>query len=198
MHRATAPESGRLGATTFRTENTDLPIPRMIGTLILSHGRLADELLSAARTITGGLEGFGALSLDWGDGFEEAQVQIRAALERLDRGEGVLILTDMFGGTPCNVALTFLDPGKVEIVTGVNLPMVVRLACLGSRELSVSEAAKWLRDKGRRSICLASDIQTQRCPPPGSFSDPAEDEGEAPAHASREPTPVGAGREDGG
>ncbi len=163
----------------------------MIGTLILSHGRLADELLAAARTITGGLEGFGALSLDWSDGFEEAKTQIRDALEHLDRGDGVLILTDMFGGTPCNVALTFLDPGRVEIVTGVNLPMVVRLACLGRRELTVSEAASWLRDKGRHSICLASDIQAQRCPPPGGCSDAAEE-------AAREAAEVGAGREDRG
>ncbi len=169
----------------------------MIGTLILSHGRLADELLSAARTITGGLEGFDALSLEWSDGFDEAQTQIRAALERLDRGEGVLILTDMFGGTPCNVALTFLDPGRVEIVTGVNLPMVVRLACLGRNELSLSEAARWLCDKGRRSICLASDIQAERCSPVGGPR--AEDEMcEAAVADVRHPATVGAGPEDGG
>ncbi len=170
----------------------------MIGTLILSHGRLADELLAAARTITGGLEGFGALSLDWSDGFEEAQVQIRAALERLDQGDGVLILTDMFGGTPCNVALTFLEPGKVEIVTGVNLPMVVRLACLGRREPSLSEAASWLRDKGRRSICLASDVQAERCPPPGGCAESTEVLEGTARHGAEEPAPVGAAREGGG
>ena len=159
----------------------------MIGTLILSHGRLADELLTAARTISGELEGFGALSLDWSDGFNEAQTKIGEAIVRLDRGDGVLVLTDMFGGTPCNVALTFLEPGKVEVVTGVNLPMVVRLACLGRREMPVGEVAHWLREKGRSSICLASDIQAQRCPPPGPCGGAADEqpaEGGARAEAA--------------
>ena len=139
----------------------------MIGTLILSHGNLADELLAAARTISGDLDGFAALSLDWSDGFDEAQTRIAQALESLDQGDGVVILTDMFGGTPCNVALTFMDPGKVEIVTGVNLPMVVRLACRGKREKPVHEVARWLREKGRAAICLASDVQAERCCAPG-------------------------------
>lgn len=163
----------------------------MIGTLILSHGKLADELLAAADTISGGLEGFSAVSLDWSDGFDEAQAKIRGALERLDQGEGVLVLTDMFGGTPCNVALTFLEPGKVEIVTGVNLPMVVRLACLGDREMPVQEVARWLREKSRSSICLASDIQGQRCPPPGPCAEPDEE-------PAAEEAPVGTSHEGGG
>ncbi|HUP41627.1 MAG TPA: PTS sugar transporter subunit IIA [Thermoanaerobaculia bacterium] len=169
----------------------------MIGTLILSHGSLADELLTAARTITGELERFDALSLDWSDGFDEAKTKIGAAIERLNGDGGVLILTDMFGGTPCNVALTFLEPGKVEIVTGVNLPMVVRLACLGRREMPVAEVAGWLREKGRSSICLASDIQGQRCPPPGPCPAPAEETAGAAAPVEAA-APVGAGREGGG
>lgn len=178
----------------------------MIGTLILSHGNLADELLTAARTIAGGLDGFRAVSLDWSDGFDEAQTKIRDALAVLDRGEGVLILTDMFGGTPCNVALTFLEPEKVEIVTGVNLPMVVRLACLGNREMPVQEVAAWLRDKGRSSICLASDVQGHGPPAGRSRSgvepcveeaQPGEGDGTPDAEtASRES--VGTGREGGG
>jgi len=156
----------------------------MIGTLILSHGNLADELLTAAQTITGELDGFGAVSLDWNDGFDKAQARIKEALDRLDRGDGVLVLTDLFGGTPCNVALTFLDPGKVEIVTGVNLPMVVRLACLGKREMPVQEVARWLRDKGRSSISLASDVNGGR-----DAADPCSEE---------VPAAVGAVGEDGG
>jgi PTS system mannose-specific IIA component len=166
----------------------------MIGTLILSHGSLADELLAAARTISGDLEGFGSLSLDWSDGFDEAKSRIQEALERLDQGDGVLVLTDMFGGTPCNVALTFLEPGKVEIVTGVNLPMVVRLACRGKREKPVQEVARWLREKGRTSICLASDVQAERCcatPIPCADETAAEEVGEV-AMAS------GAGGREGG
>lgn len=161
----------------------------MIGTLIVSHGNLADELLTAAQTITGELEGFGAVSLDWNDGFDQAQARIKNALELLDQGDGVLVLTDLFGGTPCNVALTFLEPGRVEIVTGVNLPMVVRLACLGKREMPVHEVAHWLRDKGRSSISLASDVQAER-PAPAPCAD---EESEA-----AEVTAVGAGLEDGG
>ena len=104
----------------------------MIGKLVLTHGGLARELLAAAQVIAGSTEGFEALSLDWNDPFESARAKVAAAVARLDQGEGVLILTDMFGGTPCNVALTFQRPGTVEILTGVNLPMVLRLACQGS------------------------------------------------------------------
>lgn len=134
----------------------------MIGTLILSHGRLADELLTAGDTIAGGLEGFEAVSLDWSENYDQAQSKIRECLDRLDQGDGVLILTDMFGGTPCNIALTFMQPGRVEIVTGVNLPMVVRLGCLGCRERPLAEVARWLRDKTRGSICVATDVHAGR------------------------------------
>ncbi len=105
-----------------------------IGKLILTHGGLARELLSAASVISGRLDGFEALSLDWSDGFDEARGKVAAALERLDQGQGVLILTDMYGGTPCNIAMTFFQPGRVEILTGVNLPMVLRLACQAEAE----------------------------------------------------------------
>jgi PTS system mannose-specific IIA component len=160
----------------------------MIGTLILSHGRLADELLAAGRTIAGGLDAFEAVSLDWSETYEQAQTKIRESLDRLDQGNGVLILTDMFGGTPCNIALTFMEPGKVEIVTGVNLPMVVRLGCLGSRERPLSEVARWLREKTRGSICVASDVQSGR---PAACADQAPDQDESDAR------PVGAAHEGG-
>ena len=153
----------------------------VIGTLILSHGQLADELLSAARTISGDLSGFKALSLDWSDGFEQAQDKIRQTLEELDEGDGVLILTDMFGGTPCNVALTFMEPGKVEIVTGVNLPMVVRLGCLVEKGKPLPEVACWLQEKGKRSISVASEVLESR-PAPAVTGDPCDEE--APALAT--------------
>lgn len=130
----------------------------MIGKLILTHGGLARELLSAAQTISGRLSAFEALSLDWNDGVDEARAQIAAALQRLDQGDGVLILTDMYGGTPCNVASLFHQPGKVEILTGVNLPMVLRLACQSVETGELSAVAKWLQAKGQRSLCLVSDM----------------------------------------
>lgn len=134
----------------------------MIGKLILTHGTLARELLSAARTISGELPNFDALSLDWSDGFDEARAKVRAAIDRLDQGEGVLVMVDIFGGTPCNVAMTFLEPGKVEILTGVNLPMVVRLTCPGVEDGGLQGLARWLQAKTQRSVCLASDVVQQR------------------------------------
>lgn len=131
----------------------------MIGTLILTHGGLARELLAAAREIAGELNQFEAVSLEWGDGPEEASVKVRAAIARVDTGDGVLILADTFGGTPCNVALSFQDPGHVEVISGVNLPMVMRLACLGNRQQTdPTEAARWLQAKGRDSIRIASEM----------------------------------------
>src|SRR6185503_1085555 len=137
----------------------------MIGKLILTHGGMARELLAAANVISGRLSGFEALSLDWSDGFDEARVKVAAALERLAQGQGVLILTDMFGGTPCNISMTFYEPGKVEILTGVNLPMVLRMACqIKEEETSVSDLARWLQDKAQRSVCLAGElVQGRRC-----------------------------------
>jgi PTS system mannose-specific IIA component len=129
---------------------------QMIGILVVSHGRLAAELLLSAEVIAGRLEGFEALCLDWSDDQEHVETKIREAVARVDRGRGVLILTDMFGGTPCNVARSFQEPGKVEILTGVNLPMVLRLACRVEEDKSLSEFARWLQGKAQRSICLAT------------------------------------------
>jgi mannose PTS system EIIA component len=135
----------------------------MIGKLILTHGGLARELLSAAQVISGRLNGFEALSLDWNDTFDEARAKVRAALDRLEEGQGVLILTDMYGGTPSNVAVTFLEPEKVEVLTGVNLPMVLRLACQAEEPQVLGEMARWLQNKGQRSLCLVSEMQPKKC-----------------------------------
>ena len=137
----------------------------MIGKLILTHGGLARELLAAANVISGQLTGFEALSLDWKDGFDEARSKVAAVLDRLDQGQGVLILTDMYGGTPCNIAMTFFQPGKVEVLTGVNLPMVLRLACHADGEDgTVSDLARRLQIKGQKSVCLAGDlVQKGKC-----------------------------------
>ena len=135
----------------------------MIGKLILTHGGLARELMSAAQVISGRLAAFEALSLDWNDSFDEARAKVRAAIERLDEGQGVLILTDMYGGTPSNVAVSFLQAGKVEVLTGVNLPMVLRLACQTEEPEDLEEMARWLQGKAQRSLCLGSDMQVKKC-----------------------------------
>ncbi len=130
----------------------------MVGVLILTHGGLAPELLSAARVISGNLETFEALALEWSDGFDEAHRKVTEVLGRLDNGHGTLIFTDILGGTPFNVAMAFRDPGRVEIVSGVNLPMVVRLGCLLKDDMPVTDLARWIRDKGRSSICSSGDL----------------------------------------
>lgn len=136
----------------------------MIGKLIVTHGGLARELLAAAQVISGRLSAFEAVSLDWGDGFDEARAKVRDALERLDEGQGVLILTDMFGGTPCNIAMTFLQPGRIEVLTGVNLPMVLRLACQTGEDGNVVELARAIQAKAQKSLCLGSDmVQPRKC-----------------------------------
>ena len=130
----------------------------MVGVLILTHGGLAPELLSAARVISGNLEHFEALPLEWSDGFDEAHRKVKEVLNRLDNRQGTLIFTDILGGTPFNVAMAFREPGEVEIVSGVNLPMVVRLGCLLKEDMPLSDLASWIRDKGRSSICSSCDL----------------------------------------
>lgn len=127
----------------------------MVSTLILTHGGMARELLRAAETIAGPMPAFRVLCLDWSAGADAASGQVAAAIEELDEGDGVIILTDMFGGTPTNVASRFRSPGRVEVICGVNLPMVLRLGCRsggGCESMTVTELAGWLADKGRESV----------------------------------------------
>lgn len=148
----------------------------MVGVLILTHGRMAEELLSAARKITGDMERFEALTLDWTDSPEVAHGKVGAAIERLDTGEGVLVLTDIFGGTPTNIAMKLMKPGRVEVVSGVNLPMVVRLGCLSTAIMPLSEMTLWIQEKGRSSICSSHGLP--RASRPLDPCDPEEDAGE--------------------
>jgi len=129
----------------------------MIGGLIVTHGRLAIELLNAAETITGEIDHIAAVSLGWHDDVGTAAAMVQKALERVNTGDGVVILTDMFGGTPTNIASTFLNNGKVEIVTGVNLPMLIKLAQV-TPEDSLGSVARMLRDTGQSSIYIASEL----------------------------------------
>lgn len=129
----------------------------MIGALIVTHGNVAAELLKATEAIEGHLEHFEAVGLDWGDPVEHATERIREALERF-RPHDVIIFTDMFGGTPSNLALSFHEPERVEIITGVNLPMLVKFAALRAGEQSLSTSAQIIRDRGARSIRVASEV----------------------------------------
>lgn len=129
----------------------------MIGLLVITHGRLAVELVEAARTIVGEAPGVLSLCLEWNDDADGALHRIEAAVRQADRGEGVLVLTDMFGGTPTNLALSLLGAGRVEIVTGVNLPMVIKFINLRESQ-SLAQVARSIAGQGREAIHVASQL----------------------------------------
>ena len=129
----------------------------MIGLLVITHCQLAKELLEAAEVIVGAIEAVEHVSIDASKDSKKLLEIIEKKMETLDQGQGVLVLTDMFGGTPSNLALSFLDRDTVEVVTGVNLPMVIAVA--HSREgHSLSEVADMAKTAGRRSISLAREL----------------------------------------
>jgi PTS system mannose-specific IIA component len=133
----------------------------MIGGLIVTHGRLAIELLNAAEMIVGEIHHIAAVSLGWHDDAGMATSMIEKALERVKTPDGVLILTDMFGGTPTNISSTFLDNEKVEVVTGVNLPMLIKLAQMDEgRDLAT--AARLVKEQGQSNIYIASELLAPR------------------------------------
>ncbi|HKP86192.1 MAG TPA: PTS sugar transporter subunit IIA [Blastocatellia bacterium] len=129
----------------------------MIGGVIVTHGQLANELVSAAEMIVGEIHHITAVSIGWHDDVDVAREEVERAIQRVDTGSGVLLLTDMFGGTPTNIAATFLDQASVEVVTGVNLPMVIKLATQDKDE-QLGDLARRVRDQGQQQIHLASDI----------------------------------------
>lgn len=129
----------------------------MIGVVVVTHGQLAAELVSAAETIVGDLPQMKAVSIGWHEDVQDARQEIAAAIAAVSAPEGVIVATDMFGGTPANLGITFLETGRVEVVTGVNLPMLIKLA--GLRDTSnVLDAARQIREHGRNAIWVASDL----------------------------------------
>ncbi len=135
-----------------------------IGVVVVTHGQLATELVNSAEMIVGDLPHFAAVSIGWHDDVEQAREEISRAIERVATsvpGEGeracVLVLTDMFGGTPSNLGITFLEVDKVEVITGVNLPMLIKAANLREQE-NLTEVARSLREHGRNAIWVASDL----------------------------------------
>ncbi|MBL8149690.1 MAG: PTS sugar transporter subunit IIA [Blastocatellia bacterium] len=129
----------------------------LVGGVVVTHGRLAIELLAAAETIVGEIHHITAVSIGWHDDADLACKEIEKAIARVNNGAGVLLLTDMFGGTPTNLSMTFSQPEKVEIITGVNLPMIIRLANQRQNE-PLTEVASKVRDQGQKNIYLASEV----------------------------------------
>lgn len=129
----------------------------MIGILIVTHGRLAEEIRSVAELIVGKIEQCEPISISPNEDMNEAESRIGASLKRLNTGDGVLIITDLFGGTPSNLSLTFLEEGKVEVLSGVNLPILLSLAT-GRTNKKLADAAEMALNAGLKNIALASRI----------------------------------------
>jgi mannose PTS system EIIA component len=135
-----------------------------LGVVVVTHGQLATELVNSAEMIVGDLPHFAAVSIGWHDDVEHAKDEIGRAIQRVQASAGgtedepadVLVLTDMFGGTPANLAVTFVSP-RVEVITGVNLPMLIKLASLRSSQ-DLLAVAREMRDHGRSAIWVASDL----------------------------------------
>ncbi len=129
----------------------------MIGAVVVCHGTLATELVRAAEIIVGKIDGIVAVDIPASMGMEEIHVAVEGALRTVEEGSGVLLMTDMFGGTPSNIALSFLGTHAVEVVTGVNLPMMVKFP-MARGTMPLAELARHLQDCGLRSIMIPGDM----------------------------------------
>ena len=129
----------------------------MIGVVVVTHGQLATELVNAAEMIVGDLPQFTAVSIGWHDDVNDAREDIEKAVERVRGEEGVLLLTDMFGGTPSNLGMTFLEKDRLEVITGVNLPMLIKLASMREKG-DMKKAVEAAQEAGRKYINVASAL----------------------------------------
>ncbi len=134
----------------------------MVGVVVVTHCQLGKELISAAELVVGEeLKQFQSVSIDPKEGSEEIREKIISAIRKVDEGKGVLILTDMYGGTPSNISLSLLEEKKIEVITGVNLPMLLKLATYHN-EMNVEALAVFITDYGQRNINLASEVLKKR------------------------------------
>jgi mannose PTS system EIIA component len=129
----------------------------MIGIVVVTHGQLARELVAAAEMIIGEIPNVTAVSIGWHESPDDAEREIEAAIGRVESGKGTVVLTDMFGGTPSNLSYSFLEDGRVEVISGVNLPMVIKAVNM-RQEKPLAELVEHLESFGKKSISLASGI----------------------------------------
>ncbi len=130
---------------------------QMIGLVLVTHGRLAQEFVTAMEHVVGRQERVAAISIGPDDDMEGRRADIAAAIAAVDTGAGVIVLTDLFGGTPSNLAISLMTPGRIEVIAGINLPMLIRLA--GARQaMDVGEAVAAAREAGRKYISVASEV----------------------------------------
>lgn len=133
----------------------------MVGIVIVTHGRLAEEFVAVAADIVGKAKGVVPVCIGRDYAVEDARKDIEKAISAVDDGEGVLIFTDMFGGTPSNLGLSFLEEGKTEVIGGVNLPMVIK-ASMSREGKGLKELASFTKEYGEKSISLASEILSMK------------------------------------
>jgi len=131
----------------------------MIGLVLVTHGRLAEEFIAATEHVVGPQEAIRAISIGPDDDMEQRRKDIMTAVEEVDGGHGVIVLTDMFGGTPSNLAISLLDRGNVEVVAGMNLPMLIKLAKVRESE-GMEQAVHQAQESGRKYINVASTLLT--------------------------------------
>jgi PTS system mannose-specific IIA component len=132
----------------------------MIGMILVTHGQLAEEFVHAMEHVVGTQSDVATVCIGPLDDMELKRKEIAQAIKKVDSGTGVVILTDLFGGTPSNLAISLLKKGKTEVIAGINLPMLIRLA--GARkDLDLAEAARAARDAGRNYITIASEFLGQ-------------------------------------
>ncbi len=132
----------------------------MIGIILVTHGRLAEEFVAAMEHVVGKQEDVATICIGPHDDMEQRRADIADAIAKVDSGSGTIMLTDLFGGTPSNLAISLLQPGKTEVIAGINLPMLIRLA--GARkDMPLSKAAEAARDAGRTYITVASEFLGQ-------------------------------------
>lgn len=136
---------------------TDVEGIGMIGIVVVSHGKLARELVAATEHVVGEQPCFRSISIEVEDDIEARRDQIRETAKSCDSGRGVIILTDMFGGTPSNLAMSVMSAGNIEVLSGVNLPMLIKLAEV-RETLSLPEASKVAAEAGRKYISIASEL----------------------------------------
>jgi PTS system mannose-specific IIA component len=130
---------------------------QLVGALLVTHGQVGQELLAAAEMIVGEFSHIASISIGWQVDVNESKKDIETAIRNINQGKGVIILTDSFGGTPSNIALSLLKKGEIEIVTGVNLPMVIKLANQTGEE-DVCQLASAIKEQGQKQISIASEL----------------------------------------
>jgi len=139
------------------TPKGKLPADSLIGGVIVTHGHLASEFVAAAEMILGPLPHVTPASIDWHDDIDVARAELERAIVRVSQGRGVLLLTDMFGGAPTDIASMFLDKPDIEVVTGVNLPMILKLADQSPND-SLADVSRRIREAGHEGIHVAGEL----------------------------------------